>query len=177
MLTQERVRELFDYREDGALVWKVRNSNVISVGRVAGTDHGDGYVAIKADGVIYLGHRLVWLWHKGYLPEHGLDHRDRVRSNNRISNLREASHQCNARNTGNPCNNTSTVKGVSWNGRVRLWHAYIKVSQKRLHLGYHDTLLEAVCHRLAAEQAIDWVGCDSASPAFRYVEEHLKSMV
>ena len=174
MLTQERVRELFDYREDGALVRRVWVNSSSKVGAVAGSRRNNGYVATRVDGVERLNHRLVWLWHHGYLPEHGLDHIDRVRSNNSIENLREVTPTCNMRNTGLRCDNISGVKGVSWHKGMRRWQAAIAVGGVQTYLGAHSSFLEAVCHRLAAEQALDWAGCDSASPAFQYVKKHIR---
>ena len=40
-------------------------------------------------------------------------------------------------------NNTSGYRGVSWYKRQQMWVAQIKVSAKQIHLGYHQTALEA----------------------------------
>jgi hypothetical protein len=40
-------------------------------------------------------------------------------------------------------NNTSGVKGVTWNKRKSIWKAYIKNEGKQLHLGYFHSLEEA----------------------------------
>lgn len=173
-LTQERVRELFNCR-DGKLIRRVRAGQNGCIGREAGYLRRDGYLQIAIDRRVYLAHRLVWLWHKGYLPEHGVDHIDRNSTNNRIENLREVSQSCNMRNTPNRATNTSGVKGVSCAGhQTGKWRVGILVRGRRVYLGLHTCFLEAVCHRLAAEQAENWEGCDSCSPAFRYVKEYLK---
>ena len=173
MLTQERVRELFNYREDGALLWRVRTSNRATEGSVAGCAGTQGYLRVRVDTREYPAHRLVWLWHHRYLPEDGIDHLDQCRANNRIENLREAGKVCNARNTGNPQDNKSGVKGVCWNARDKRWVAQIGVGGETFHLGLHVDFLEAVCHRLAAEQALDWAGCDSDSPALKHVKKYI----
>jgi len=36
-----------------------------------------------------------------------------------------------------------------------------------------ESLLEAACYRLAAEQAENWEGCDSTSPAYLYVRKFI----
>ena len=113
-ITHEQVRELFDYRFDGHLIWKVNKTSKARKGDAAGTSYKNQYNQVQINGVLYLTHRVIWLWHHGYTPEHSLDHINRVKHDNRIENLREASRQCNARNTGNPKNNTSGVKGVFW---------------------------------------------------------------
>lgn len=170
-LTQGRVRELFEY-QDGNLIRRTSQGRRGKGGDVAGSLNSDGYMDTGVDGKLYRNHRLIWLWHYGYFPEHGLDHIDRDKLNNRIENLREASPSCNQRNTETRANNTSGVKGVSWCKRARKWRARIKINGEDIHLGYHDDPTEAVAHRLAAEQCLDWEGCDRNSPAFVFMRNY-----
>ena len=172
-LTQARIKHLFNYRADGNLIRRILTSNCVSVGDVVGCLGNDGRLHSQVDRKIYLNHRLIWLWHKGYFPEHEIDHIDRDKLNNRIENLREVTRTCNLRNTGNRSNNVSGVKGVCWYKRHEKWLSTIRVARKSINLGYHVDFLEAVCHRLAGEQALDWEGCDSSSPAYQYVKKHI----
>lgn len=133
---------------------------------MAGGTNNIGYVAISVQGKLHLAHRLAWLFVHGYLPEHQVDHINRIRDDNRIENLREVSRSCNLRNTGNFVNNTSGVKGVYWNKGKNKWHAQIRINLKMKHLGYYDDFQDVVCARLTAEQCVGWSGCDSNSPAF-----------
>lgn len=167
-LTQDYVRELFDYK-DGVLYWKVVKAARIKVGDTAGYV-SNGYLLTRVNGKNYKNHRLVWLYEYGYFPENDIDHIDRDCSNNKINNLREVSRQCNLRNTGDFNHNTSGVKGVSWCNRAKKWRAYIKINQKNKHLGRYEDFDNAVCARLAAEQCLGWSGCDKSSPAFKYVK-------
>ena len=169
MLTQDRVKELFDYR-DGALVRKKSVSSLARIGNVAGSPDAKGYLTTCVDGKSYKNHRLVWMWHHGYFPEYGLDHINRDRKCNRIENLREVSHVCNMRNTNQQRNNTSGVRGVNWDKKLCVWTASLKINGRKIHLGCTPCFLEAVCLRLAAEQCVDWSGCNSTSPAFLYVQ-------
>lgn len=173
MVTCGRVRELFNYREDGTLVRKIKTSNRVKVGDVAGTKHKGAYDRIYVDCKQYYTHRIIWLWHYGYMPENNLDHINRDKQDSRIENLREVSHQCNLRNTGNPKTNKSGVKGVYvhpyWASK---WEARIVLSSKRCTLGSFSCFDEAVLHRLAAEQCLGWDGCDSTSPAYLYAVEN-----
>jgi len=169
-LTQERVRELFDYREDGVLVWKVRPSNNTQAGDVAGVMGSKGYWLLKINRRMYYAHRIVFLWHHGYIPEHDTDHIDRNKCNNRIENLREVSKVCNSRNQARSVRNKSGVKGVCWASLESKWKAHIFTHIGRVHLGYFEDFLEAVCTRLAAEQAENWSDCESNSSAYAYVQ-------
>lgn len=170
MLDQEKVRDLFEYR-DGILYWKIKPANNAEIGSVAGSIQSNGYCYISIDSKLYRRSRLVFLYHHGYIPEYNIDHKNRRKLDDRIENLREVTQQCNSRNTGNFSNNISGVKGVSWCKRYEKWHSQIGLNKKRYNLGYYDDFDEAVCHRLAAEQCLNWSGCDNISPAYKYVME------
>jgi hypothetical protein len=89
-LTQDLLRELFDYR-DGHLYWRMsrRGGRGIKAGDRAGSLHCEGYVEIGINQTKYLLHRLVWIWHHGDIPEgFEIDHIDRDRSKSRVENLR-----------------------------------------------------------------------------------------
>ena len=173
-LTQERLKELLHYNsETGVLVWKVDRNGTKGIKSIAGNLKPDGYIQVMVDGKNYKVHRLIWLYIYGYFPEHGVDHINRNPGDNRIENLREASNQCNLRNTGNFITNTSGVKGVCWDKQHQKWHVYIRINGKLKNLDYHKNFDDAVCARLAGEQCLDWSGCDSSSPAYKYVKKML----
>jgi hypothetical protein len=171
-ITYERLHQVLRYDSiTGIFHWRISVSGV-KIGDEAGS-LGNGYIYIGIDGILYLAHRLAWLYVYGYFPENNLDHRDRIRHHNWIKNLREATQQCNSRNCGNHKDNKSGVKGVYWNKEENKWHARIMVAPKRHHLGYYINFYNAVCARLAAEQCLNWANCDSSSPAYKYVQNML----
>jgi hypothetical protein len=59
-----------------------------------------------------------------------VDHIDRDKSNNHISNFRPATSQENNFNTD--------AKGYSWHKRAKKWQAQIQLNRKSIHLGYFD---------------------------------------
>ena len=142
-------------------------------GSIAGCLNSNGYRYIMVNGKVYKSSRLAWFYIRGYFTENQVDHENRVRDDDRWCNLREVSHQCNIRNRKDNKNNTSGVKGVYWNKQTGKWRARVMVDGKLKSLGYHDDFTEAVVHRLAAEQCLDWEGCDSNSPAFQYMQNYL----
>jgi len=170
MITQERLKEVLDYDQDaGTFMW--RNSGT---GRPqslsAGCVGAYGYTEIYIDGRKYKAHRLAILFTDGYMPENTVDHVNRVRSDNRRKNLREASRQCQSRNCGVRNDNTSGIKGVSWHKREKRWSAYIAVDSRPKFLGFHDSIMEAACHRYAAEQCLGFPDCDINSSAKKYID-------
>lgn len=173
-LTQEHVRELFDYDpEAGILIWKISSSSRAQAGSCAGSIGKDGYYGVGIHKKRYRLHRIIWLHVYGYLPENDLDHINQIRTDNRIKNLREVSRMCNNRNTGNQKNNTSGVKGVTFWKKRKKWCAVLMINNKTHYLGLYSDFDEAVCARLAGEQCVNWSGCESLSPAFKYVQKML----
>lgn len=153
-VTAARVRDLFDYDPtDGQLRWRVKKRWNGKVGAVAGAVNRDGYREIGVDGRTYKAHRLVWLHQHGAWPAGQIDHANRDRSDNRLSNLRDA-------NASQNCANKSTTAADGMRGiyikrkrRVR-YGAHIKVAGKNRHLGYFDTLEQAqAAYSLAAQAA------------------------
>lgn len=123
MITQERLKELFTYREsDGALIKKLaRRGN--TVGSEAGSINNRGYRNVLADNVRYSAHRLIFLMHHGWLPPQ-IDHINGNPSDNRIENLRAATASTNGcnrtmrRDCGSGVKNVSLAKG-RWRVTIR----------------------------------------------------------
>ena len=150
-LTQERLKELLHYDpETGVFTWKVQTSNRVHVGDAAGATEPNGYRRIRVDSGNYRAHRLAWLYVHGKFPEGKLDHHDRDKRNNRISNLRPATDSQNGLNKGLQTNNTSGYVGVSWDKQRQKWAAFLTLA-KKVYLGRFTNILDAIAARKAAE--------------------------
>lgn len=137
MLTQEYVRGLFDYR-DGKLFWKVRKATHTIIGNEAGhLKRSDNYTTISIDRKHYTVHRLVFLYHHGYLPEF-VDHIDGDRTNNCIENLRECTREGNNRNAKKRKDNTSGHKSVFWARDRNKWRVIVGVGGVYKRFGQYD---------------------------------------
>jgi len=147
-LTQERVLELFDYR-DGEIIRKNHKRAHLN-GESAGTDNGRGYIKVRVDRIKHFRSRIVFLMHNGYLPE-CVDHINRNRSDDRIENLRDVSMSLNSFHKGRLSSNTSGKAGVSFAKNVERHVAYITHNGKRILLGYYDFFDDAVRARRDAE--------------------------
>lgn len=124
MITVERLHELFDYDpQTGSLVRKVTTSQNARKGAIAGHMCSHGYLNVWVDGVRYKVHRLVWMYHRSKMPIGIIDHINRVRSDNRIENLREADAGINAINSGIRSDNTTGIKCVKWHSRDAVFQA------------------------------------------------------
>ena len=93
---QARLHELFEY-QDGKLINRLHRLNQMPSGSVAGHVTKKGYTNIRVDGRMYKAHRLIFLYHHGYIPEI-IDHIDCDRENNRIENLRACTKSQNGMN-------------------------------------------------------------------------------
>lgn len=174
MLTQSRLKEVLHYNpETGIFTRKIDRLPYLK-GSIAGHLHKkSGYIKINVDGKTHGAHRLPFLYMLGYLPEGQVDHKDRVRHHNWWDNLREASPQCQARNSELNFTNTSGVKGVHWYKDRKKWQVLIKINQKMIHLGLFVDKVEAVAHRFAAEQCLNWSDCNINSTAGQFLKENI----
>lgn len=139
--TSDDVKEIFDY-SDGKLLWKSDRGFKIKSGDVAGSLDHKGYKQVKIGKYCYKLHRLIFLYHKGYLPSI-IDHINNDRTDNRIENLREASPSESSCNRGLQSNNSSGIKGVYWCNKRQKWEAYCHHKRKKKHLGRYETIEQA----------------------------------
>lgn len=143
MLTQERLKEFFNYNLEDGLFTRLKYAGNSAKGTVVGTHHADGYLSMEIDKKGYLLHRLAWLYIHGELPIIQIDHIDGNRANNKLSNLREATTFENAQNRKTPSNNSSGYLGVYFKVTQNKWCAKIDVNNRRHYLGMFDSALEA----------------------------------
>ena len=139
MITQERLKELFDY-QDGQLIWKVKKAQCVKIGTAAGWAnrdvHGQQYINVEIDNKSYKVHRLVFMYHHGYFPSR-IDHIDGNRFNNKIENLREVTASQNAQNSKFRKNNTSGYKNVFFEKRNQKWRVLLQVDGVSRSFGYY----------------------------------------
>lgn len=153
VLTQDQLIKLICYDKDtGILTWRVYRG-----GRKAGSEVGrinkEGYIATRIEPKYYLSHRLAWLYVYGDWPKGQIDHINGVRSDNRISNLRDVTVSQNGQNRRYApiTNQTSKVRGVTWHKAIKKWQAQICINQVFHYIGVFITLDEAKAARELAE--------------------------
>ena len=115
-------------------------------GQVAGSVNAQGYIRISIDGRYYLAHRVAYFLTTGKQPgKLMIDHINRIRTDNRASNLRAVTHRQNQTNV--------TKKGFHFCNTRKKWRATIAVGGKQKCLGYHSCpLLARLAYLDAAKQ-------------------------
>ena len=147
-ITQEYVRELFEYR-NGNLYWKIYKGSNAKIGDLAGwIDKIRGYRQIRIDGKLCYAHRLIYIYHHRHDVFDEIDHIDGDPRNNRIENLRKATSSQNRMNARKKKANggkdpSSNFKGVHWNKGEKKWVSQITIDKKTKHLGLFISEIEA----------------------------------
>lgn len=155
LINQHLIESLFDYEpETGLLCHKPKEGstprdvafNKRYAGKPAGCQQNSGYLQVvirTAEGSkLYLAHRVIYMLVYGYLPDE-VDHINRDRMDNRLNNLREASHAQNQANKLVATAAKSGFRGV-WHVKGKtVWRAQCSQKGKTITLGYFKTKEEA----------------------------------
>lgn len=138
-------------KEDAQLLWKDRPRQDFPSDQAhrtwnsryglqrAGLLKKSAYCYVQIDGKRYAAHRIIWEMHNGAIPEGmDIDHKNRKRRDNRLSNLRLCTNAENRRNSKRRRDNRSKLKGVSIskNGTP---YARITLNRECFYLGTFST--------------------------------------
>ena len=141
--------------ETGVVTWNLREEiarwdkafNAQFAGRECGSIDHHGYrtIGFTHEGKLkrLKAHRLAWLIVHGKLPDGEIDHINRNRADNRISNLRDVPSAINHRNLTMLRNNKSGVTGVCWHKTNGKWQARVKIDGRYRYVGLFTCIHEA----------------------------------
>lgn len=149
-ITQKRLKELLKYNPGTGVFSWIKGRGGRKPGSVAGCLNPDGYVQIYVDRHNYRAHVLAWIYLNGEYPSQWIDHINRVRDDNRESNLRLVSPHENGCNQSIRSDNKSGCKGVNWDKVNKKWRVEINAKNTRLRIGRFSDLELA---SLIAEEA------------------------
>lgn len=127
--------------KDGKPYFIEAKCNSVRESLLAGTVNVHGYRVLHSIGKYLYAHRLRWYMEYGKLPSI-LDHINRDRDDNRIENLREASHSQNMRNKVVSIGK-SKYRGVTLIESTGRWRSKVYHKRKQYHIGVFSTEIEA----------------------------------
>ncbi len=136
MITQERVKQVFKYVQ-GNLYWRIKLGTRGKVGSKVGNLNAGGYYIVQVDKVQYYIHRLIYLYHYGYMPKF-IDHKHGKSIGNYIWNLRPCTVSENRANSSLNKNNTSGFRGVMFHKKSGKWIGRFKHEGVNYDLGAYD---------------------------------------
>ena len=144
-LTQELLKELFDYR-DGVLINRfTRGPRAVKGSNAGNINPSNGYWRVTIGGKTYQLSRVIWFWHHGDLDASKvIDHIDGNPQNNKIENLRLCTQQQNEWN--------KAAKGCTF--EKGKWRARYKHNGKSHHIGLYETQEEAQAAYLSVVKLI-----------------------
>lgn len=163
-MTQDELKKLVNYNQHtGVFIWLERSEithrkymssdsrhslshstklwNSRNAGSVVGSN-SNGYREVRIKDRSYRLHSLAWLYCYGYMPQQ-VDHINGLRSDNRITNLRNVDQSINTKNAARRKDNTSGFTGVYFFKRLNKWAAKIVSEGRQIHVGCFDTPEEA----------------------------------
>jgi hypothetical protein len=128
--------------ETGVARWKI-DKGTAKKGDAVTSLSTKGYYRISIGKRRFYLHRVIWLYVYSVLPELSVDHINRDKTDNRITNLRLATNRQQHQNKGVQKNNTSGYTGVTWNTHAEKWAAQIWDARKAIYLGLFETKEDA----------------------------------
>jgi hypothetical protein len=131
---KEKLNTHFSYREDGFLVWIKPTSKSTKIGDISGTLSNSKYYMSGFLGKIYLTHRLIYMYHFGEFTGE-IDHINRIKTDNRIENLRVVDRSQN-------CQNKTTINKLGYKGVFKN-NKKFNAKSCGVHIGSFDTIEEA----------------------------------
>lgn len=128
-MTQEEIQKRFKYHRSGKLI-RLKDEKIVE-----GCDNGNGYRVLRIGNKKHFVHRLIFCLHFGFYPK-CVDHKNRRRDDNRISNLRAAEPHENLMNVGAQKKNTTKHKGIFFDKRDGAWYSQVKIKGKTINTAW-----------------------------------------
>jgi hypothetical protein len=133
-------------KRTGLFRWIARTTpraHRIEIGAIAGHADTAGHLQICIHGRFYAAHRLAVFYVTGRWPKADVDHKNRVRSDNRWKNLRAATRSQNIMNSKKYAGKAAALKGVCYYPKTGKYAARLKRDGKHFYLGLFDTPMQA----------------------------------
>lgn len=144
-ITPQMLRDSFNYDPVTGILIRKKN------GRASNSKTGAGHMVTWAFGRALYVHRIAFAITNGRWPENEIDHINGIKTDNRISNLREAMHSENMRNVSAHKRSKTGILGVNFHKASSKFMARIKINGATIYLGLFKTIEDARNARENAE--------------------------
>lgn len=135
-----------DYEPETGKLWKFYPT--LQEFKLISGVNSNGYVRVYIKYKEYLGHHVAWYLYYGKWPIMELDHKNRVKNDNFIDNLREATD---IQQTANLSSQSKYGRCIWYHKRISKYEVCIRTNGKRNYLGIFESVQEAVNARDKAE--------------------------
>ena len=115
--------------------WNARHEGTLALA----TPTSRGYLQGSLGEYRLLAHRVAWALYHGEWPPEQIDHINRNKQDNRISNLRAATPSENMLNRDFAPRRMGCPRGVRWVGAKQKFHATLSIRGQKKHLGSFDS--------------------------------------
>lgn len=142
-MTADELKTYIHYDPLTGRFTRLKSNHLSEVGESASYIGHRGYEFVSIAGKMYKAARLACFYMTGSWPLYGMDHKNRIVSDNKWDNLRDIPQSLNRQNTEMMSNNTSGYRGVTWHKAAKKWMASIKIDKKLIYLGLFSTAIAA----------------------------------
>ena len=154
MITQKQLKTILSYDESTGQFARLKSTtNSHKIHSKVGWLESNGYIRASVNKAKYGCHRLAWLYVYGFMPNQ-IDHINGVRSDNRISNLRDVTSAENNKNMKLRSDNVSGAYGVNFIKSRNRWQTRITTKGQTKHIGYFPCKQDAILARKKAEEEL-----------------------
>ena len=145
-LSHDYLLQMLEYFPDtGKFFWKVNLKYHKCIGKEAGyknSSHGRYLIRINKNR--YYRSRLAWFYVHGVWPKNEIDHRNRIEDDDRIENLREATHQENSWNRIKKRKGNKLPRCIIHSRNKLKFIVVMQHENKSKNLGRFDSLNDAI---------------------------------
>ncbi len=153
--SKEIVLRHYSYCPKSGFFKYARNTSKKKIGEIP-KPYSCGYIYLHIGNESYLAHRVAYMLCHKDPGEFQIDHINHVRCDNRAHNLRAVTNKDNSRNASITRRNKTGFVGVLWREDAKKFRSHIMIDGKEIHLGYFETLIDAVIARMKANKKHDF---------------------
>lgn len=141
----------YEYDSATGKLWRL-HVHTSSYREVKGTN-SEGYGRVYLHTKEYRAHHICWYLHYGIWPSKEIDHKNRIRDQNNIDNLRESTD---AQQTNNLSTQSKFGRCIWYKKRINRYEVCIRRNKQIIYVGVFKTPEEAIAARDNTEKELGY---------------------